>query len=104
MSKKLSDYKNEKAAAILADILEPASEIFSDRKFTDSLQKSPVSAAKIALKNHGKEVIDILSVYDCVPREEYNVNPMQILSKLIAILNDKDLMGAFISQEQKTEN
>ncbi len=104
MSKKLSDYRNEEAAEILAEILDPASEIFSDKKFTESLQKSPISAVKIALRNHSKAVIDVLSVYDRVPREEYSVNPMEILSKFIQILNDKDLMGAFTSQEQKTEN
>lgn len=104
MSKKLSDYKNEEAAAILADILDPAAEIFSDKKFTENLQKSPASAAKTALKEHSKAVIDVLAIYDCVPREEYSVNPVQILSKLLKIMNDKELMGAFISQEQKTES
>ena len=104
MSKKLSDYKNEEAATILADILDPASEIFADEKFTESLQKSPASAAKIALKEHSKAIIDVLAIYDCVPREKYSVNPVEILSKLLKIMNDKDLMGAFISQEQKTES
>lgn len=104
MSKKLSEYKNEEAAEILADILEPASEIFSDKKFTESLQKSPISAAKIALREHSKEVIDVLAIFDRVPRTEYKVNPMEILSKFIKILNDKDLMGVFTSPEQTAEN
>lgn len=102
--KKFSEYKNEEAAAILADILEPASEIFSDKKFTENLQKSPMSAAKIALREHGKAVIDVLAIYDGIPREEYKVNPMEILAKFVAILNDKDLMGAFTLQEQTVEN
>ena len=104
MSKKLSEYKNEEAAAILAEILEPASEIFSDKKFTESLKKSPISAAKIALKEHSKSVIDVLAIYDSVPREEYKVNPVEIFSRFIEILNDKDLMSAFTSQEQTAEN
>lgn len=104
MPKKLSEYTNEKAAEILADLLDPAGEIFSDKKFTESLQDSPISAAKIALRKHSKSVIDVLAILDGVPREKYAVNPMQILSKFIAVLNDKDLMSAFISQEQTAES
>lgn len=104
MSKKLSEYKNEEAAAVLADILEPAAEIMSDNKFKEAFQTSKISAAKIALREHGKAIIDVLAIYDGIPREEYSVNPLEIVSKVIAILNDKELMSAFISQGQTAES
>lgn len=104
MSKKLSEYKNEEATKILADILEPASEIFSDKEFTENLQKSPVSAAGTALRKHGKAVVDILAIYDGISRQNYSVNPMEILSKFIKIMHDNELMSAFTFQEQTAEN
>lgn len=103
MAKKLSEYKNEEAAAILADILDPAFEIFSDEDFKKAVKESKLSAAKYALKSHGKALIDVLAIYDGVPREEYNVNALGIVSKVFAILNDSVLMSAFTLQEQTTE-
>ncbi len=104
MSKKLSEYRNEEAAAVLADIIEPASEIMSDEKFREALKDSKISAAKIALKEHGKAIIDVLAIYDGAEREKYSINPIGIVSKVIAILNDKDLMSAFTLQEQTAES
>ena len=104
MAKKLSEYKNEEAAAILADILDPAFEIFSDKEFKKAMKESKIAAAKFALKNHGQAVIDVLAIYEGIPREEYNINALGIVAKIFAILNDKDLMSAFISQEQTAES
>ena len=102
---KFLEQENEKAAEALAEMLEPAGEIFSDKDFMGDLQNgNTLSAAKIALKNHSKALIDILSIYDGIPRAEYKLNPMQIMSKSIQILKDKDLMSAFTLQEQKTES
>lgn len=105
MAKKLSEYKNEEATAILADIIGPAAEIFSDddikKAFTGGSKKE---AVKLALKKHGKELIDILAIYDGIPRDQYTVNPAQILGKSLAIINDPDLMSAFTLPEQTAEN
>lgn len=103
MSKKLSEYSNEEAAEMLCEILEPASEIFSDTAFLENMKKSLFAGATTALKTHGKEVVDILSIYDGIPREEYTVNPFQILTKLMALLKDFELIKAFTSQEQDKE-
>lgn len=103
MSKKLTEYSNEEAAGMLCELLEPASKIFSDNDFSESMKKSLLAGAKTALKTHGKEVIDILSIYDGIPREEYTVNPFQILTKLMALLKDFELISAFTSQEQDKE-
>lgn len=103
MAKKLSEYKNEEAAAILADILDPAFELISDNELKNALKESKINAAKFALKNHGRALIDILAIYEGIPREEYNVNAVGIIAKAFSILNDKDLMSAFTSQEQTAD-
>lgn len=103
MAKKFSDFTNEKAGEMLGEMIEPASEIFSDIDFLESMKKSIAAGAATALKKHSKEVIDILAVYDGIPREEYTVNPFQILKKLMALLKESELMSAFTLQEQDKE-
>lgn len=103
MAKKFSDLTNEKAGEMLGEMIEPASEIFSDTEFLESLKKSIAAGAATALKKHSKEVVDILAVYDGIPRKEYSINPFQILKKLMELLKESELMSAFISQEQDKE-
>ena len=97
---KLTEFKNEAAAELLADLIEPASVLFGDEEIRNALKESKIAGIKVAMKKHGKELIDILATVDGVPREEYSVNAMQIVSKTLAILSDSDLMAAFSSQEQ----
>lgn len=100
---KFSEITNETAAERIGEMIEPASEIFSDTEFLDSLKKSIAEGAATALKKHSKAVIDILAAYDGIPREEYTIKPFQILKKLTELLKESDLLSAFTSQEQETE-
>lgn len=101
---RLSDLKNEEATALIADLIEPAAVIFADTEIKTALAESKMSGIKLCMKKHGKELIDILSIIDGIPREQYNVNAVQIVSKTLDILSDKDLMAAFFSQEQTVES
>lgn len=102
--KKLIEYKNEEATAILADLIEPVGKIITDKEIKENLQDNKIQAVKTALKKYGKEIIDLLAIYEGIPREEYNVNPIQIFSKALAIANDKEFMAAFTFSEQIAEN
>lgn len=104
MAKKLCEYQNEEAAEILADLIDPISEIASDKDVKENFKSSKMKTAKIILKKHGKPLIDILSIYEGIPREEYHVNPIGLVRKTFNILNDKDVMSVFTSQEQTEEN
>ena len=97
---KLTEFKNEAAAELLADLIEPASVLFGDADIKAALKDSKISGVKVAMKKHSKELIDILAIIDGIPREEYDVNAMQIVAKTLAILSDSDLMSAFTLQEQ----
>ena len=48
--KKLSEYKDEEALDLLADIIEPVAFIFSDSEFIETLQENKLAA--IELKPH----------------------------------------------------
>lgn len=103
---KLSEYKNEDAIDILADLIVPASEIFSDPKLKLMLQtkRKRAEIAKVALKAHKKEVIEILSILDNVPVEKFEANPIELLSKFLELLSDNDLISFFSSAGQMKDS
>lgn len=96
--KKLSEYENEEALNLLAEIIEPVSSIFSDKEFVDSFKDSKLSAIKYVLKVHPKDVISILASLDGVPVEEYKCNAVTLPIMLMQVLNDKELLDFFKSQ------
>lgn len=99
---RLSDFENEDALELIADLIEPAAEIFSDQAIAEAGRKGrKVEAVKIALKKHKKSVIEILARLDNVPVEKYSKNLVGMTIDLLELLNDKALMEVFRSQGQK---
>ena len=102
---KLSDYKDEAALDLLAELIEPASEILSDKRIAIILKnnEAPMKAVKIAIKYHKKSVIAILAAMDGVDVSKYHCNVLTLPMKLLDILNDKELMDFFSSQGQMAD-
>lgn len=100
---KITDYKNEDAIDLLADIIEPASKIFADAELKKASAKKGVKMAdlaKIALKNNKSAIIEILARLDGKTVEEYECTPVSVLMSVLEILNDKELLSFFQSQGQ----
>ena len=99
---KLSEIKGEKAIEVFADLLEPASRILSDEEVLNSIkEKEPqVIIIKKMLKNHSKDVIEMLAILDDVPVEEYEVNFITLPAKLVELFNDEAINELFTSQSQ----
>lgn len=96
---KLSEYKNEDALDILADILEPAIEIFTDKALIELIKGSnKPKAITYAIKNHKKSVLEILATIDGKKVEEYECTVITLPAKILEILNDEELMSFFSSQ------
>jgi hypothetical protein len=53
---------------------------------------------KYLLKNHAKEVHEVMAILEGVPAEEYNPNLLTLPLMLMEILNDSDLLSLFTSQ------
>lgn len=104
---KLSDYKGEQALDILADLIEPAASIMADKEIVALARAKapPLKIIRPAIKNHKKEVIEILAILDGENPEGYadKVGILTLPGKLIEILNDPDVMSLFTSQGQTTE-
>ena len=103
---RLSDYKGEEALDVLADIIEPLTYILSDDEI-QQLQKSEVPQpiikfVKPAIKNHKKELIQILARLNNEAPEEYEqkVNLITLPMQVLELINDPEIQSLFQSQSQ----
>lgn len=97
---KLSEMKNEAALDALCLLIDPVTEICT-KEFLDILQTGKVmAAAKHVLKNHKKALIQIFAIMDGEDPETYSVNMLQIVSKTVALLTDRELTEVFTSVPQ----
>ena len=98
---KLSDLKGEKALDALADLLEPITEIVSDKEVVQLFRcEKKVHAVSVAIKKHKKAVITILAITDGENPETYEPNILSLPAKALEILNDSNLMSLFQLQGQ----
>lgn len=104
---KLSDFEGEQAIDVLADILEPASEIMSDKEMVNLFKSGErLKAVKMALKNHKKAVIEILAITEGADPATYKPKVLTLPAKLLEIFNDPEVIGLFQlqGQEDKTSS
>ena len=97
---KLSEYQGEAALDILADLIEPAGEIMSDKEIGDVFKENRFKAIGLAIRNHKKAVMQIMSTMDGVPVEEYKCNVLTLPVKILELLNDPDIVQLFTYQGQ----
>lgn len=97
---KLSEYKNEDALDLLADLIEPVAVLITDDKFKKMISenKSKLEVAKFLLKEHNKEIIAVLARLN--GKEVYDANVVEILKQVLDLINDPVLVDFFVSQVQ----
>ena len=101
------DKSNEDRLDFLADMMEPAAEIFSDPEL-QALVKSgaaPLKYVKPAIKNHKQAFITILAALEETDPKEYRVPPPGVFFlKVISLFNKPEIKALFISQSQQSDN
>lgn len=101
---KLSEIKGEYALDVLAEILDPATEIIADEEVHKLYEKGKrVLAVSTAIKKHKKAVIHILAVLDGEDPETYKPSLLAIPIKAMEIFNDPDLIQVFSLQAQNVD-
>lgn len=96
--RKLSEYKNEEALDLLAEIIEPVAHIFADGNFRKVFSANRMSAIKYIIKVHKKEVLEILAALEGVPVKDYECTIVSLPATLMQIVNDPELLDFFKSQ------
>jgi len=99
---KISEYKDEKALEVVAELIEPVAKICADKEVINAFKDSKLAAIKTLIKNHKAEVMLIMATLDDTPVEDYHINILTLPKKLLEILNDEDFMSLFTYAEQTT--
>ena len=99
---KITEFKNGDAIDFLVDLIDPITRILTDEEIVNAYKakNSKLHIAKIALKKHKEDVIEILAMMDGKKVEEYTCTPVTIVKDLIQLFNDKELMDFFSEQHE----
>lgn len=103
--KKLSDYKNEDAIELWADILDPLMTIFQDEEFLREVGagKPVFKLGSLILKKYKKEATEIVLAIDDTEITGLNLLP-RIVDVIKEVKNSEEFAGFFAPTPQKTEN
>ena len=113
---KLSDIKGERTLDVIAEIIEPISNIAQDKQAAALFkrEKAPKgmdarsfaieklkNAAVSLLKAHKNDIIAILAAIQGVSAEEYTdtLNIAKLMHDFVDIANDSEFIGLFISAQ-----
>ena len=99
---KLSDFENERALDLLADIIEPAAEITGDTKVVQLLKSGKPTLFAVAeiLRHHKKSAIEIVAALHGERPDTVKFNAITLAGDVLDILNDPELQAVFTSQSQ----
>lgn len=98
---KLSEYKNEKAVELLADLLDPICKIAANPGNQKAKGKSKIHFAQAMMKNNAREIVDILAILSGENPEKYECTAADILVGVLELLNDDEISLLFGLQSQK---
>lgn len=98
--KKLSDYKDEEALELWADLIGPMARILGDEKTKQVVNTNkPLDIAKSILADHKQEAVEIMLRIDPTPLDGLNI-VTRLVGVVLEIMNNEDLRGFFVSAEQ----
>lgn len=96
--KRLSDYTDEEAIDLWADLLDPITVIIKDPNLQDLRQKAPIEMAKEIIKLHKSEVTEILLRIDPTPITGLNLI-VRVVDVIMEIEESSEIMSFFDSSE-----
>lgn len=97
---RLSEFKDEKAIEVVADLLEPIYNIVSNSKNAEAKDKGVLPFAAAMLKNSAKDVMAMLAILDDKDPKEYHCNAATVLGDIVNMLSDDELLQLFGLQSE----
>jgi hypothetical protein len=101
--KKLSEFRDDEAMDVLAEILEPAINLIKNNNFKlamrgdkeKGIKPNRTQAIKIAITENRKDVVTIMAVLNEKPVEEFHYNLLTLPQMMLEMFNDKELIDFF---------
>ena len=102
---KLSNLRGEDAIDTMADLIEPITEIASDKEFEKLYKSKPLLfSVKHCLKHHKKSVLEILAIMNCEDPDYFEPKFWEIPKMIFDVLDDENVKALFTSQQMKNSN
>lgn len=106
--KKLSEFKDDEAMDVLAEILDPMVNMMQNKKFVlafkgdkkNDIEPNRVEAIKIAITDNRADVVKIMAVLNETPVEEFHYNLLTLPQMMVEMFNDKELIDFFGYQSE----
>ena len=106
--KKLSEFKDDEAMDVLAEILDPMVHMMQNKKFVlafkgdkkNDIKPNRVEAIKIAITDNRADVVKIMAVLNETPVEEFHYNLLTLPQMMVEMFNDKELIDFFGYQSE----
>ena len=101
---RLSDYKNEAALELFADMMDPVGKILADEEIKAAFSVQPLDKAgvvKMLMKKRPAEVLEILRLIDGGNPDTWEISFLQIPVKLMELISDPEVIMLFTPQGQK---
>lgn len=106
--KKLSEFKDDEAMDVLAEILDPMVNMMQNKKFVlafkgdkkNDIKPNRVEAIKIAITYNRADVVKIMAVLNETPVEEFHYNLLTLPQMMVEMFNDKELIDFFGYQSE----
>lgn len=101
--KKLSEFKDDEAMDVLAEIIEPAINLIKNNNFKlamkgdkeKGIKPNRMQAIKIAITENRKDVVMIMAVLNEKPVEEFHYSLLTLPQMMLEMFNDKELIDFF---------
>lgn len=103
---RLSDYKNEAALELFADMMDPVGRILADEEIKAAFSAQPLDRAgvvKMLMKKRPAEVLEILRLIDGGDSDTWEISFLQIPIKLMELISDPEVIMLFTPQGQNAE-
>jgi hypothetical protein len=106
---RLSEFKDEEALDLLADIIEPVGSILEDDEIAKIYEdnksdgfgiKAKLQTISVMIRNHKPEVIEILAKLNKKDVSEFHCNVLTLPKELLSLINDPIMQDFFASQVQ----
>lgn len=99
--KKLSDFKDEKAMSVVADLMEPIMDIVGNENNKNAAKsKDGIAMFKGFFKNSPRSMMDIFAVLSEIDPAEYHCDGVEVLQNIMQLASDEKMISLFTSQSQ----
>lgn len=97
---RLSDFRDEKAIEVVADLLIPIGKIASNPEVLKAKDGNVAELASAMLRNSKREVMDMLAILNDVPKAEYHCTAASVMKDVLEMFGDPEFMELFGLQRQ----